>query len=203
MNMRYSLRDFGTYVEDRSVTLHWSAEAGLKNICSCDVCQSLWWKPIQFLFNLHPAVRAYNKLQYKIDEFDQATFDVADERLQAIYQVRITDWLMVKGMAFSAWCNSFYMEKTTWYFDWYNDDRDRAYYEVTYDEGFDTWGSVEADGRTLIPLPKGEDVDVSNLPPGITLYDTKPEGFSHLDIDQVWITDKYYDRTLHSFVEYL
>ena len=203
MNMRYSLRDFGTYVEDRSITLHWSAEAGLQNICSCDVCQSLWWKPLQFLFNLHPAVRAYNKLQYKIDEFDQATFDAADARLQAIYQVRITDSLMERGMAFSASCNEFYTEKTTWYFDWYNDDRDRVYYEASYDEGFNPSHAVEADGRTLLPMPRGEDVDVSNLPQGIMLYDTKPKGFSHLDTDQVWITDKYYDRTLHSFVEYL
>tara|TARA_R110000764_G_scaffold19334_7_gene50919 strand:- start:193 stop:801 length:609 start_codon:yes stop_codon:yes gene_type:complete len=202
MNMRYSLRDFGTYVEDRATTLHWSAEDGLKCRCSCDVCQSQWWKPIQFLLGLHPVVQTLNRVTSDKHYRDE-DFDAAYDKLQAIYQVRITDWLMERGMAFSAWCNSFYTEKTTWYFDWYNDDRDRVYYEASYDEGFNPSHAVEADGRTLLPMPRGEDVDVSNLPQGIMLYDTKPKGFSHLDTDQVWITDKYYDRTLHSFVEYL
>ena len=63
--------------------------------------------------------------------------------------------------------------------------------------------ALETDTNTLIPLPRGEDIDVSNLPPNIKLYDTKPEGFDHLHNDEVWVTDDYLERTLHRFVEYV
>ena len=205
MNLRYALRDFGDYVEDRATTLHWSATGGLKINCSCDICQSLWWKPIQFLFNLHPAVRAWNTLGDE-NGYDE-DWDVPYEKLCSTYQVRITDYLQQKSHDFSSWCNSFYTQKTTWYFEYSHEGKDRSYYEGAAhyyaDYTYQSQNSLEFGTTTLIPLPRGEDIDVSNLPPSIKLYDTKPEGFKHLQSDEVWVTDDYLERTLHSYVEYV
>jgi len=203
MNMRYALRDFGNYVEDRATTLNWSAASGLKINCSCDVCQSLWWKPIQFLFNLHPAVRTWNA---SCDEDWAADdWDVPYDTVCATYQVRITEWLMQKSHGFSSWCDSFYTQKTVWYFEYDCDERGRTYYEASERDCLlhVTANALETNTATLIPLPRDEDVDVSNLPPNILLYYTKPQGFEHLDHDEVWVTDKYLERTLHHYVEYV
>jgi hypothetical protein len=207
MNLRYALRDFGDYVEDRATTLHWSAEDGLKCRCSCDVCQSQWWKPIQFLLGLHPVVQTLDRVTSDKHYRDE-DFDAAYDKLQTIYQVRITDYLQQKSHGFSSWCNSFYREKTTWYFEYVTEDYDRSYYEASDHYHADCTqhqlrNALETDTNTLIPLPRGEDIDVSNLPPNIKLYDTKPEGFDHLHNDEVWVTDDYLERTLHRFVEYV
>jgi len=206
MNLRYALRDFGDYVEERATTLHWSAEDGLKCRCSCDICQSQWWKPLHFLLGLHPVVQTLNRVTSDKHYRDE-DFDVAYDKLQTIYQVRITDYLQQKSHDFSSWCNSFYTQKTTWYFEYSHEGKDRSYYEGAAhyyaDYTYQSQNSLEFGTTTLIPLPRGEDIDVSNLPPSIKLYDTKPEGFDHLHSDEVWVTDDYLERTLHSYVEYV